>query len=674
MTHHPEGVFIRDAAGKTPMDYAKDLPAHRKLEVVKALKQGSLLSAVSRAAMQRAATTETIRHRQDAPVDSASTALIEAQVKAAKAETEKTYATIVAKMKAEHKRQIMEAKAETESERKAKADLELKFEAELGAAKEEAEKRGEELTVSSRKVEELTHNDCLSVSTLPLRQKLKSVRAELEQEWENNSKLIEENKTLKESNAKLESEVDDQKKIMEAIKENLVTKMEELDSNEATISDLKNDIAEKAALLTEFKVELADVKNEIESKISTINERETAVSELTEKNNELEEVKSRLQIATEEILSKASKITDLELRYIEKEAHCGDLSKELDELKPKLESEAERCTTLAENVSELETRKTGLELELAEAIKGLEMTKEKLVEATNDVEAKTSKISELESVRVRVDALRLEHKNEQHRAEALEEKVQTLEADKAQLEGEVAGKAEDVDKTKSRLFDLTEELEAKSSTINGLEVLLANEESRCEDLNTELEGVKTELETSQTQVASLTENVSKLTATKESLELDLEVKAATLKETETTLDLIKEEKESKIAENTTLDALLFDTYDEIKQIKAQLEKKQAQAERAVVLEQEVDKTTNELLMASARSDELQLNIAQLNNKLASTHLEIKKYKMRAKTVEKWVSSFALSIQGWRLEQDNPEDLLIVESSTDLIAEMDEKEN
>ena len=93
------------------MDYAKALPSHRRMEVVKALKQGPLLSAVSKAAMQRAATTESIRSQRPTPDAGES---VSSQVKAAKAEAEKKYASIVAKMEAKHKREIEELKASKE--------------------------------------------------------------------------------------------------------------------------------------------------------------------------------------------------------------------------------------------------------------------------------------------------------------------------------------------------------------------------------------------------------------------------------------------------------------------------------------------------------------------------------------------------------------------------------
>lgn len=1053
MTHHPEGVFIRDAAGKTPMDYAKALPAHRKLEVVKALKQGPLLSAVSKAAMQRASTNNSIRQHLHETQDSVSVATMEARVKEAEAKAEKTYAGILSNLEAKHQKQIEqnnleaesrqkamegkflvlieEAKAEAKKEHDAFVALELSYEADVAAAKKEAEKHKEQLTVSSRKLQALEESgDCLTVSTLPLRQKLKAVRAELEEEWQNNSELTKENESLKKSKTEAEAKLEDQEKSIEAMKTDLadaseklelkestiaelrddiskkaahieelvatiagleteltdqeteidtITKKlretkqeidsrdstisdlnteiskketrveelvaaktaleneldqqkneievaktdlrasaEELESRDSTIADLRNeiskkeahvdelvaniaglenelvdqekemdakleeakqekkaletelatasenmesnvstiidlkdelakkearaeellstiagleselvdqeketeaavakhqtateelgsmafvvntlentimekethaeqldatithlqhelnchktetegvaaellaakeeidskdtiindlentisdkeaeleevvstnvnlgielndqlkvtktlstklhaatqdidakesmiadlqyDITEKESRVIELKQELADAKKEIESKACTINEQEGAVLDLAEKNQEMEEVKSRLNIATEEILLKASMISMLDARHMEKESHCEQLTRELEDLKPKLESEMERSATLAQNVSELAMKKTGLELELKENIVDLEMTKEKIAQVTTELEEKTVKIGELEGViseqkaaceglNVQLDELRLEHKNEQHRAGALEEKVQALEADKVQLEGEVAAKVEDVDRHKSRMYEMIEEIEMKSSKINGLEVLLENEEARCEDLNNELDEVKTELESAQTQVTSLTENLSKTVAAKESLEVDLKEREAKLEEIETNLNATAEERELKISDNLMLEGLLSDKHAEVEDLSAQLKAKQAEAERALVLEQELDKTSNDLASVKARSEELRLEITQLTNRIASANLEIRKYKMRAKTVEKWVSSFALSIQGWRLEQENPDDVVITNSTSNLITEIEEE--
>jgi chromosome segregation ATPase len=92
----------------------------------------------------------------------------------------------------------------------------------------------------------------------------------------------------------------------------------------------------------------------------------------------------------------------------------------------------------------------------------------------------------------------------------------------------------------------------------------------------------------------------------------------------------------------------------------------------VVLEQEVQKTASNLFAARAEGDELRSDLAQLSTKLSTAHMEIKKYQTRAKTVEKWVSSFALSIQGWRLEKDGEELQLI--GSGSICADIDANES
>lgn len=477
-------------------------------------------------------------------------------------------------------------------------------------------------------------------------------------------------------------ELNDQKKVTESVTTKLHVATQEIESKNDAIADLKYDVSEKEARIIELKQELADALKEIESKNSEIKEKELSIVDVVEENKQLGEVKSRLHVATEEILLKASMISMMEAQHSEKESKCDELSRELEDLIPKFESETERSATLAQQVSDLTLTKTSLELELKEAIVDLELTKEKVDNAMTDIERKNTKINELDGVilvqrkaledmTTQLDALRLEHTNEQQRAAALEENIQSLEAEKAQLQTEVAHKTEEVDKAKSKMFDLVEDVEMKSSKINGLEVLLANEESRCEELTTELEETKTELESAETQVTSLKENVSTLEAAKESLEASLNEKTVALKDTETTLDSTAEEREAKIAENLMLEGLLSDKYAEIEELGEQLKIKQAEADRAIVLEKQVDKTTNDLTMANARSDELQMEIAHLNNMMTAAQVEIKKYKMRARTVEKWVSSFALSIQGWRLEADQQEDLLITETATDLVSEIDD---
>jgi myosin protein heavy chain/myosin heavy chain 6/7 len=926
MTYHPEGVYIRDSSGNTPMDYAKDLPSHRKMEVVKVLKQGPLLSAVSKAAMQRAAATESFRNQR--PISDTRN-LESNEVKAAKAEAEKTYAAVVAKMEAKHKQeidklkvskeesekeleskyleQIKEAQKEAASERAAKEALELSYEAHLTALKEEASKQKEEIIVSNKKLEQFNHSDCLSVSTLPLRQKVKSISAELEREWENNSRLTKENEALKETNTRViselkeqiktmeglktkvlttsaeveskeaiidilkkdiaekeakigelveaktalnieledqkkvidattkrlhtatqeietkenaidilkkdiaekeakigelveaktafNSELEDQKKVienttlplhqkiksisaeleqewennrrlteenealketntrviselkehiktMEGLKTKVLTTSEEVESKEAIINILKKDIAEKEAKIgelveakttlnieledqkkvidatttrlhtatqeiatkenaidelkfeisevearvIELKQELSDSKREVESRDCILKEKEEIMNALTEKNSEIEEIKSRLQTAAEEILSKASKIIELEARQTVKETYCENLSRELDDLKPKLQSEEERASTLAQNISELTIAKNRLELDLKQTIVDMEDIREQLEEATSDLEIKATKISELEKtiteerkigdfLSSKLEELRIQYKREEQRANELDEKVQNLEENIAELTIDVANKAEDVDKTKSKMFDLTEELDAKCSKISGLEVLLANEESRCEDLTAEVEEVKTVLETAETQLAGLTKDKTNLEATKATLEAELEEKTGKLREIEANLDMVMEERQAKITENMTLEGLLSDKYAEIESLNAEIAEKTAEAEMAVELEKELRKTSSDLLAARTRGNELRGDIAQLNSKLSAANMEIKKYQTRAKTVERWVSSFALSVQGWRLEgiSKDKDELLILDSSSaaDICDEIDE---
>ena len=304
MTYHPEGVYIRDSSGNTPMDYAKDLPSHRKMDVVKVLKQGPLLSAVSKAAMQRAAATESFRNQR--PI-SDSRNLVSNEVKAAKAEAEKTYAAIVAKMEAKHKQEIDKLKASKEesekeleskyleqikvaqkeaaSERAAKEALELSYEAHLTVLKEEASKQKEEIIVSNKKLEQFNHSDCLSVSTLPLRQKIKSISAELEREWENNSRLTKENGALKETNTRVESKLKEQIKIMEGLKTKLLTTSEEVESKEGIIDILKKDITEKEAKIgelveakTALNIELEDQKKVTETNALHLGQKIKSIS------------------------------------------------------------------------------------------------------------------------------------------------------------------------------------------------------------------------------------------------------------------------------------------------------------------------------------------------------------------------------------------------------------
>ena len=147
-----------------------------------------------------------------------------------------------------------------------------------------------------------------------------------------------------------------------------------------------------------------------------------------------------------------------------------------------------------------------------------------------------------------------------------------------------------------------------------------------------------------------------------------------LAEIETNLELAMEERQDKITENITLEGLLSDKYTEIESLNAEIAEKTVEAERAVELEQEAQKLSSDLLAARTRSDDLRGDIAQLNTKLSAANMEIKKYQTRAKTVEKWVSSFALSIQGWRLESSkDTDDLLILDSTSaaDICDEIDE---
>jgi hypothetical protein len=89
-------------------------------------------------------------------------------------------------------------------------------------------------------------------------------------------------------------------------------------------------------------------------------------------------------------------------------------------------------------------------------------------------------------------------------------------------------------------------------------------------------------------------------------------------------------------------------------------------EKACNLERQLHLTASDLFVSLSKNEELLNSVAKLTKELAACYKRVQQYEMRAQSVEKWISSFSLSMHGWKESQDLLEDGVASDSEEMLV--------
>jgi chromosome segregation ATPase len=347
-------------------------------------------------------------------------------------------------------------------------------------------------------------------------------------------------------------------------------------------------------------------------------------------------------------------------------SQCHDVSKRVADLESELESEKKRVSSLLESVLGLEENKRSIEETLGRKTMHIEVIENWLAESKAEHQMSSSSVDELKALLAtkeeqcvdlteRTESLETQLENEKKRVESLLESVSGLDETNASLDADVKRKSTELEKGKAKLFDLMEELSMNASKIKGLEVILADEEAHSKDLSTQLESVKAELKSEQCRIYTLGEDVSKLEETKSSLEGELTQKTAEVEEMKTKLAEASQDIIAKSARLNEFEELVAAKVAENEELDAQVKVNIGWMAKATNLERQIHQTGSDLFLARSQNEELCKSVTKLTKELATAHKEVRQYETRAKAVEKWVSSFSMSMQGWKESQELLED-------------------
>lgn len=467
-------------------------------------------------------------------------------------------------------KEINELKTQLENTNKNKANLIVEYQAKIKEKEAEIERlNSEKKDLADQLQSENTKNENLEKQLIELNAKVEQTDKDLKNANEKINDLEKQLAAEKEINKNLTEEIG---KLFEDLK----SKTSEVDALTSKVSVLANQIDKLTFEKNKNKENYEKSKAELQVKL------DLAAKELSKKSEEINEIKTELEKAKNNLTDEKAKNIELTEEVKEKEEQINNLEDQLKSLKEKVNKASYDLESANNRIKELEKELANKETENKDLTEQIERLGKDLEIKINEVNNLNTKIVELEKQvsenisKSETDAKEIERLNNE--LKDVKTKLTNKSSEVNNLNNEINSLKEVLEENKSKNIELTNTVEKLEKEAQELKEKIKSSESTITDLqkknSTLTEKLKAEKETNK----NLQKEKEKLEKDKQNLE-DKAIKLdKKVKEVETEKDQLTKDRENLQKELENLQEQLSkcpaDQTDKIKELEDKIHDKE----------------------------------------------------------------------------------------------------